>query len=160
MLDVLLDPVRRQKAADDQIKLREKHGHRVPNDPALVHYFWGCAREDQALASLQPDDFQADQSFFLNQLAEGYAAQCRFAEAAAATKSDAHRTDYLEKAKAVEGLGSIRCDCPPTLNHRLPNDAKGLNVSSQKPVERLHDGEKLIVLNRCLHCGTISAANG
>lgn len=160
MLDVLLDPDRRRKAAVDQSKLREKHGHRVPNDPALIHYLWGCAREKAALALIQPDDFQTDQSLALNQLAEAYAAQARFAEAAATTRSAAHKADYLQKANAVANIDQRLCGCADSFNHRVPDDAKGFNVPSQKPIERVHDGEDLIVLSRCLHCQTITAAYG
>lgn len=156
MLDILLDPERRQKAVEDQAKARAKFGHRIITDPAQSRYFVGQAREQSILAALEGVTAEDQKTHWVNQLAEAYAMQGRFTEAAEVVQSPAHKAEYEAKADAVANIGQ-RCDCSDTIHFPLPNDAKGRIEPSQTEVIRIFDGTKTIIFRRCAYCKTISA---
>lgn len=156
MLDILLNPERRQKAAEDQAKARDKFGHRIITDPARSRYFVGQAREQSILAALEGVTDNDQRAHWLNQLAEAYAMQGRFTEAAEIVQRPEHKAEYEAKAKAVLNMGR-KCDCPDTIHFPLPNDAKGRIEPSQSEVIRIFDGIKTIIFRRCAYCKMISA---
>lgn len=156
MLDILLDPTRRQKGAEDQAQARAKFGHRIITDPAQSRYFVGQAREQSILAALEGVTAEDQRIHWLNQLAEAYAMQGRFTEAAEAVQSLAHKADFQAKAAAVANIGK-RCDCPDTTHFPLPNDAKGRIELSQTEIKRVWNSKELIIFRRCAYCKAISA---
>src|SRR6185369_16868987 len=101
MLETLLDPQRRKKAAEDQARLREIKGSRVARDAAQHNRLYGFAREHLALQQLDRlGDGNADQTLY-EQLAEGLALQGHFEEAAAVAPEGARKEAYQAKATAV-----------------------------------------------------------
>lgn len=156
MLDILLDPERRQKGAEDQAKARARHGHRIITDPAQSRFFVGQAREQSILAALEGVTAEDQKAHWLNQLAEAYAMQGRFSEAANIVQSSAHKADFQAKAEAVSRIGT-RCNCPSHVHYPWPGDAKGRHVPAQTDLKRVWDGKSLIVFRRCTQCGLISA---
>lgn len=156
MLDILLDPKRRQKGADDQAKARAKFGHRIITDPAQSRYFVGQAREQSILAALEGVTAADQKTHWLNQLAEAYAMQGRFTEAAEVVQSPEHKADFEAKAEAIANIGRW-CDCSDMIHFPLPNDAKGRIESSQTEIKRAWNGKELIIFRRCAYCKTISA---
>lgn len=156
MLDILLNPERRQKAAEDQAKARTKFGHRIITDPAQSRYFVGQAREQSILAALEGVTDNDQKAHWLNQLAEAYAMQGRFTEAADVVQSPAHKADFEAKAEAVSNMGK-RCDCSDTIHFPLRNDAKGRIEPSQSEIKRVWNGKELTIFRRCAYCQTISA---
>lgn len=158
MLDVLLDPSRRAKAAEEQESLREKHGRRVVTDPALATFFWGVGIERTVLEQLQSDDFSEEGARLLKQLADAYAAQARFDEAAALVQDDtARQARYLAYAAAIHNIGTRQCNCPATITYPNPHDAKGHVIDSLRDVLRASDGEHVFALFQCRHCDAVSA---
>lgn len=155
MLETLLDPERRRKAKEDQDELREKHGGRVvKDDPAIATFYWGQQREQSALAML---DHDSTHGWVLKQLAEGLAAQARYAEAADVTSDPALKTGYEQRAAALDAAGTRICDCPSIQLLPDPNDAKGRAFDNPRDIERVFDGERIITITRCSFCKTISA---
>lgn len=155
MLDTLLDPERRAKAAEDQVKLRVKHGGRVvSSDPAIATFYWGQQREQSALAALERNPLQ---EWVLSQLAEGLAAQARYAEAAGVVPQPGDRRNYEERAAALDALGKRLCRCPSIQILPDPSDAKGRSFTNPRDIQRVYDGDKVIVLARCSFCKIITA---
>lgn len=155
MLETLLEPERRAKAAEDQVKLREKHGGRVvPNDPAIAAFYWGQRRERSALDALAEDRLQ---EWVLSQLAEGLAAQACYVEAAEVAANPKLKSRYQERARALKMLGVRQCRCPSIQLLPDPEDAKGRSLSNPRDIERVYDGERIIVITRCSFCKAISA---
>lgn len=155
MLYTLLDPERRAKAALDQVKLRARHSGRVvAHDPAIATFYWGQQREQTALTSLELNPLQ---EWVLSQLAEGLAAQARYAEAAAVAPNATHRQNYNERAMALEFIGDRLCQCPSFQLFPDPNDAKGHSFVNPRDIERVFDGDKIITLMRCSFCKVITA---
>lgn len=164
MLDTLLDPSRRAEAARDQEKAREEFGHQVNRHPALIEYLHGLTREQHALQALESiyalSEDERDSStltILLSRLAEGYGLQARFKEAADVAPDGAHKTQYEAWAQALGSIGVRRCNCPPAVNQRSPNDAKGQNFPTSTVIKEVSDGKRVIALTRCSLCYVISA---
>ncbi len=157
LLDVLLEPERRAKAAKEQEQLREKNQHRIVTDPALVTFYWGQNLERTALNQIESNDFSDRGQQALGQLSDALAAQARFSEAADLTQSDAQKKDYHAKALALEHVGERQCQCAPEKVYPKPGDAKGHRIESLRDIQRVSDGQRVYRLRSCLHCGAISA---
>lgn len=162
MLTTLLAPESREKAAAGQVRLRERSGARVAEHPAHVKYYFGLSLEEKTLARLQivgnvesPDKQQVD--LLLNRIAEAYACQARYEEAAAATQSADHQTEYKKKAQAVGAIGSRQCDCPLVSIVPSKKDAKGERLENLQKIEEVFNGDRIISLSRCRLCGSYSA---
>lgn len=160
MQDLLLAPERRAKAAETQTLRREKLGHLVLTDPAQIKYRWGIQRELhvsdqlQALQTSGRPDAQREATLY-NQLAEGKAAQGKFAEAATLSTDDTARLEYAAKAVALAEPGS-RCDCPAKIQQRQPRNAKAIETDVRIPAEVIWTGEQHVTLLRCTLCETYS----
>lgn len=157
MLDVLLAPESRQKAAEEQEQLRELHGARVVTDAARVTFYWGKQLENSVLQQLQPDDFSENGKHLLTRLSDAYAAQARFDEAAEFAASDEQKETYRKYAVAIAHAGERQCNCPSVIKYPLKDNAKGVQLESLGDVLRVSDGERVFTLRRCRHCGAISA---
>lgn len=151
MLETLLDPQRRHKAAEVQVRLKEVMGHRVARDAAQRNYLYGFAREQMALEQLERlGNANADQSLY-EQLAEGLALQGNF-EAAAAIAPEGPRKDaYKAKANAVANVGEQQCGCPAS------HQVNGQEQSTQLAASKVFTGKVSIQFTRCLECGAVSA---
>lgn len=163
LLDTLLAPARRLEGAQEQDALREKMQSRLPHRLSQSNYLYGLARESMALVGLESlhshgIDDPSLLSPVLEQLAEGYALQSRFVEAATTATSASAQKEYAAKAEAVAAIGLRRCNCAPTVHYRLPSDAKGLTLPSLSETDKVWDGRREIVFSRCRLCGTLSAS--
>lgn len=160
MIEELLTFERRQKAAEVQALRRERAGHRVLTDPAQIKFRWGVQREltaSQQLQALQTSgrpDAQREE-LLCNQIAEGKAAQGKFAEAAAIGKRDTLRAEYEAKALALANPES-KCECPAKQAQRQPGNAKALETDTQIVAEILWTGDETVTLLRCVLCGKYS----
>lgn len=162
MLELLLNPQRRAEAVEEQAALREKLGHKIDRHPAQIKFLHGLERERIMMPAIEdvysgvntaPDILP----ILLDRLAEGYALQGKFREAANIAQSAERQAEYESKAKAVEAIGVKQCPCPPAANRRKPGDAKGENYPTSTPIEEIFDGRRFITLTRCSICKTISA---
>lgn len=162
MEELLLTPERREKAAEVQAARRERFGQRVLTDPARVRFAWGVTRAlvaAQQLQALQTSGgsvtLSAEQEQRLHdQLAEGKAAQGKFAEAAAICANPEAREEYKARAAAFENPGR-HCACPERVLKRQPGNAKALEVETQSPIEEIWTGTEKVTLMRCSECETI-----
>ncbi len=156
MLDTLLDPQRRKKAAEDQEKLKATMGHRVARLPAQRNYLYGVARERMALDQLGsfselPDSTDDHFLQLRAQLAEGLALQGLFDAAAEIAPEGPAQKEYEERAKAVMRVGEQGCDHPLTREH------DGVEEQTQLPVQKIWNGKVEILFTRCLICSAVSA---
>lgn len=162
MLETLLKPERRQKAAEDQEALRQVMGHRVPRQPEQANYLYGVARERMALDQLEHLDLNEESEKvenLLNQLAEGRALQADFEGATELAPEGEHKEQYRAKAKAVANINQQQCGHPLL---RLTGYANGkpnkpVGESTQLKSETAWNGKLTITFTRCLLCGSISA---
>lgn len=174
MLDTLLEPARRQKAAEDQAKLAAVMGSRIARMPAQAKYFYGVARERIALDQIgQSANAEAQPELFLL-LAEGLALQGQFQTAADIAPEGDHKKEYQAKATAVEHINEQQC--PDPLSRPMDLDARaGLSAealrehpeaaagvaarqeATQLLMEKIFNGKVVITFTRCLVCKAISA---
>jgi hypothetical protein len=147
-VDLLKDPARRAESARAQEEARERWAHVVKRTPAQANYLFGLARAERALKA---DEVDADV------LAEAFALQGRFAEAAALTTEEERREGYVARARAIETTGAFTCDCPAELITPSPADAKGKREPMRHPVETVYDGTNEFTISRCRKCGALSA---
>lgn len=158
MLQTLLDPERRKKAAEDQAKLRATMGQHVARNPAQANYLYGLARERMALDQLGALSDFTDLSdthveHLRAQLAEGLAFQGQFDKALGiASDTDKRRATYAAKQAAIERVGEIICGHPLTRRN-----ADDLEESLHVLIQKVWNGKVEIVFTRCLECNTISA---
>lgn len=153
--DVINTPERRQAALEEQELRRVRLGHRVLTDPAQIKYRWGVERvrsaETQLATVFGRPAVQTDNLY--NQIAEGKAAQGLFEEAAAICKSAELKAEYEAKARAMINPNH-GCTCPATINQVQPGNAKAIATRSRLPVEMLWDGERHLLLTRCVLCNS------
>lgn len=160
MIDLLLTTERREKAAEVQNLRREQMSHRLVKDPARIKYGWGVQRELtatnqlQALQSSGASDPEREQQF-REQLAEGLAAQGKFAEAVPLSLNEDRRSEYQAKADALQQPGR-RCACPETIQQRQPGNAKALATPTQNPAEVVWTGSQTLTFLLCSQCGVFS----
>lgn len=171
LLDTLLDPDRRQKAREEQVKLQALMGPRVMRQPAQAKYLYGVARERMALDQLaQQGAGEASQEVFL-QLAEGLMLQGKFEEAAQVAPEGLHKREFEQKAVAVSRVNDQQCADPlkqSTQAHGISSQAQNEHSgqvaaaiarqeATQLPFEKIWNGKQIITFTRCLICGAISA---
>jgi hypothetical protein len=150
MLEALLDPTRRAKAAADQEKRRETMGHLVSRDPAVSNYNYGLARERFALSL--PEGPARDAI-----LVEAYALQGRYADAAKLADDRSH-WQYGARMCALNGLNQRQCSCPDRTIETQAGNAKGQYVPTLTKIEKVFvRGEAVVTFYRCRLCGYISA---
>jgi hypothetical protein len=177
MLGTLLEPGRREKAAEDQLKLSQVMGPRVARLPAQSKYLYGVARERIALDQIgQVEGADAStQPALFNQLAEGLALQAKFEAAAAVAPEGAHKDEYLAKAAAVALINEQQCEHEASrpivsLGPRAGLSAEALREhpdaapavaarqeATQLLMEKIFNGKVVITFTRCIICGAISA---
>jgi hypothetical protein len=174
MLDTLLDPERRQKAQEDQVKLQALMGPRVMRQPAQAKYLYGLARERMALDQLAEKGSGVtaeDEPGLFLQLAEGLMLQGKFEAAAAAAPEGPHKQEFEAKLAAINSIDEQQCADPPT--RQVPTDgisalakrehadqvdaAQSRMEATQLPFEKVWNGKQTITFTRCLVCGAISA---
>lgn len=159
MLELLLTPERREKAAETQILRREQMGHRLLMDPARIKFAWGVQRELHAthqLQALQSSGANPEQEGqFREQLAEGKAAQGQFAEAASLSQDADRGAEYQARADALRHPGR-RCTCPDTILQRQAGSAKGRATPTQNPVEVVWTGSGNLTFLLCSQCSILS----
>lgn len=160
ILALLNDPDRREKTAREQAANRERLGSRLASSPAQSNYLFGQAREQAALDQLEQIPALTDEhrAALYNQLAEGMALQGRFEEAASICQSPPHKAEYLQKAEALRQQGVKACECPAQVIVASSTDAKGEKQETQRRIEEVFDGEKMVAFVRCDLCKGISAA--
>lgn len=158
MYEALMSPARREKAAQDQAELRKTLGHRVVSDPLIAKYLNGQAREEVALRSLDSKALTPVQrDHLLNQLAWALSAQGKFLEAAEVCPEERVAVGFAARAAAVQRIGQT-CDCPERVHYPVQGNAKGFNPLARSEIERVWNGEQVIVLYRCVLCRGISAS--
>lgn len=156
MIEALMDPERRKVAQEEQMERRELKGHKLANHPAVANYRYGVAREKLVRPQLG-DPQRGKVPSIMDSLAEGYALQGRFGEAAAMAATESFKSQYATNAIAVGQLGVKQCACPDSMTVRQPGNAKGKVVPSFRMTDHVFDGEKLIVFRSCLICQSVSA---
>lgn len=145
MLETLLDPQRRKKAAEDQDRLREVMGPRLARNAAQHNFLYGFARERLALEQLERlGDGHADPKLY-EQLAEGLALQGNFEAAAAIAPEGERKKFYQEKVEAVARVNEDRCVC------------LGKVSGAQIAAGKVFTGKVTIQFTRCQWCGAVSA---
>lgn len=155
MFDTLLDPERRQKAAEDQAKFEAVLGRRVARQPGQVNYQFGLSRERAALDQLSllgPDANKETFPALFAQLAEALALQAKYEDAIAVAPEGPHKEEYIAKAKAVEHVNEQQCNDPLSRD-----DGHGRQEATQLTSEKVFNGKVLITFTKCLECGAISA---
>lgn len=153
-LELLQSPERREEAARVQAERREKNSHVTNRTPAQAEFLFGMARVESILPVLDQSD---NPEFLLDQLAEGYALQCEFEEAARVTPSEERRQEYLAMAEAIDHLGRDLCGCPSVIIKPSHYDAKGEREEARHPIKQVYDGRRTITLLKCRSCGKVSA---
>ena len=138
MLDTLLDPVRRAKAAEDQEKLRAVMGRRVNKDPIAAKFLFGQAREHMALDQLA----RSQTDVLLAQLADGLFLQGKFDGAVEMAPEGDRKEEYKLQAKAVAHVNEPQCEHPTDRQHTT---------------EKIFNGKTTISFTKCLDCSAISA---
>lgn len=160
MYEALIDPARRAKAAQDQSELRKTLGHRVVSDPLIAKYLNGQAREEVALRALDSKALTPEQRDHLfNQLAWALSAQGKFLEAAEVCPEEQVAAGFAARAAAVQHIGQT-CDCMERAHYAVEGNAKGFNPLARTKIEKVWNGEQVIVLYRCVLCRGISASYG
>jgi len=168
---IINDPERRATAAAQQAKLRAELGHRLAQNPAQAQFLWGQAREQQTLdqlSALTAEDapemgeaaLRGRTIELYRQLAEGYAAQGRYADAVAASEAGQdgeRRAEYEARRDAVESISQARCEHPAEVVEPSPTDAKGFKRKVRTEIERVYDGGRVIAFLRCSECRAVSA---
>lgn len=164
IIDFIKDPERLAASKKFQDEEREKRGYLVNHDPARAKYMFGVNRErmvmDQfkAIESEPPsDELFARRLTLLNQLAEGLALQCKYEDAAQVAVDADMQAKYAQRAAAIRSLGVKRCLCPPVIVRPSRTDAKGEQVQTERTIDVMFNGEKVITISRCENCGLISA---
>lgn len=154
MLQQLLDPERRAKAAKDQAELKQVMGHRVARRPGQANYLFGVARERMALNQLTVVGNLDDESrdALLSQLAEGLALQAKFEAAAQVAPEGDHKQEYFAKAEAIARVNEQQCACPV-----LQDAGDGGKEATQLSSEKAWNGKLTISFTRCKICKAISA---
>jgi hypothetical protein len=155
LIETLLDPVRRAKAAEHQVKLAEVMGHRVARRPGQANYLYGVARVAAALELLATEDPVPGSercTQLLDQLAEGLALQSQFELAISLAPDGPRKDQYQLKAIAVSHVGEQQCQCPVTRTTEA-----GPEESTQLTAEKTWNGKVTIVFTRCLICNALSA---
>ena len=148
MLEALLDPERRKKAAEDQARLKQLMGHRVARHPAQANHLYGVARERLALEQIDRLANDADQTLvapLYEQLAEGLALQGNLEAAAEIAPEGPRKENYAAKVKAIAHIGESLCVCAGKVD------------GAQLPAGRVWTGKVTIQFTRCQWCGAISA---
>ena len=138
LLEILLDPDRRAKAADEQAKLKQSIGTRLARSIPHANYVFGVARETLALERLQAGENDAA----YDQLGEGLALQARFTEATEAVRDIQRRELYAAKAAAIERIGELSCT----------------HTGEHLPSQRVWNGKQMIAFTRCVQCGALAAS--
>lgn len=159
-LELLKDPARREKARQDQEERRAKNSHVLNRTPAEANFLFGIAKERQVLGQLEgldPESGNKQFDFLREQLAEGYALQARFDEAATSSVEPEKIDSYQKRAKAIEKVGELTCSCPATIVTPSKVDAKGNRSPARWPIETVSDGERTFTISRCRTCGAINA---
>lgn len=151
LVAALLSEERLGEAARVQAERRAKMEHVTSRTPAESAYLFGLARAEHALSLL---DAQGDAA---SVLAEAYALQGSFGEAAAVEPDAEKRAGYAARARAIERAGSFICECPPESWRPKRGDAKGETYRTRHPVEEVFDGERAYRISKCLKCGAVSA---
>ncbi|HKS27828.1 MAG TPA: hypothetical protein VJS44_08415 [Pyrinomonadaceae bacterium] len=154
-LELLLDPARREEAAREQGERREKNQHVAARSPAQATYLFSVGREQAVLEQLREGADEERRAVLYEQLAEAYAGQGKFEQAAAVSLSE--DKGYAERAEAVKALGRKRCPCPEAIRVPSKRDAKGERVETQRRVEEVFDGQTLIGIFTCISCRKMSA---
>lgn len=157
VLEFITDPERRAAERKRQEVEREKRGHLLRTHPAHMNFAFGEAKESLALDLLDVPHDHKETLRLLNQLAEAYALQGRFREAAQATMDLELKSFYGVRADAVASLNMRRCNCPSAIQIKHPTDAKGQTVNQQPPIEEVFDGQRIVTFTRCSNCKSISA---
>jgi hypothetical protein len=125
--------------------------HVTTRTPAQANYLFGLARADLALARWGEDPSA------LSLLAEGYALQGRFSEAADLEPDVEKAGEYTARAVAIAHAGSFQCECPPVTVKPSRRDAKGERSPTRHAIEEVFDGERTFRISKCLACGALSA---
>lgn len=170
IIKLLNTPERRAESARVQAEAREEFGHRLAHHPAQANYVYSMGREQLALDQLQviadeengQDDDAARRTALYNQLAEGYALQGRFNDAAAICIDARLEEEYREKAAAMTAIGDHLCDCPETTTIPSATDAKGQTIRTHTRISEVWDakGKQVVAFFRCGKCGCVSAKGG
>lgn len=152
--EFLQDPERVKEQREEQAKRRGEFPHVTSRSPAQSNYLFGMARVEQALARLKvkPDD-----PALFEQIADGYALQAMFEEAAAFSLDEKRKVLYRERAEAVKNIGVQRCACPSVVRVASKRDAKGEEAKTQRPIEEVWAGGRVVQITRCEFCGVLSA---
>lgn len=157
ILDAVSTPEARQAAAETQSLRREKLGKSLSQTPAQANFRFAQARLESLQHQLKAATF-GDRVY--QAIAECYAIQGHFDDAAETLPEGPQRTLYEAKGAAVRNLDVQRCACPPTVRRASKTDAKGTEEATQRPVDDVWDGERNMVVTRCSLCGTFSAYSG
>lgn len=162
-LELLKDPVRREKAAQEQEERREKNSHVTNRTPAQANFLFGMAIERQAQSQLDAYVSQGEPSGsqrfvdLRDRFAEAFALQAGFAMAAEVTGNEERRAEYLAKAEAIKRAGEKLCECPDITVRPSKVDAKGLREPTRHLLDEVYDGERVYSFFKCRGCGAINA---
>lgn len=153
LLQFVMTPARRKKAAAYQEEQRELQGHRVNKHPAVSRFLFGVNGERQALELLAANP----QPHLYEQLAESLSLQAKFARAERFSQDATRKAEYHLRALAMRRVGRKGCNCPDFTIQPSRIDAKGERVENVVQFDEIWDGEKLIKLSRCRLCKKVSA---
>lgn len=152
-------PERREIARKENEERREKFGHRLAQTPAHYHFLFGKSTEIAIRAQLhaEPNRHYLGCPVY-RRLAEAYAMQARFQDAAETSDAGQQRATYEAQATAMRALNVKLCECPIT--RQVPDGKTGFGRKEDLFVlyAEVYDGKRHILIRRCCLCQTLSAS--